>query len=133
LILLACPTIGNIPRTASGLWFAAAHGGCSVGTRIFRDGTVVVVPAAGQLPYTGDETAIIQTIGIKPSQHLQIDNTYILERVVNGLAQHAVVNSNIIRSKWNYQFTREFSLRFIAQYDGLLSNPNYSNLQTTRT
>ena len=94
---------------------------------------MVVVPAAGQLPYTGDETAIIQTIGIKPSQHLQIDNTYILERVVNGLAQHAVVNSNIIRSKWNYQFTREFSLRFIAQYDGLLSNPNYSNLQTTRT
>jgi hypothetical protein len=101
-------------------------------TRIFRDGTVVVVPAAGQLPYTGDETAINQTIGIKPSQRLQIDNTYILERVVNGLAQHAVVNSNIIRSKWNYQFTREFSLRFIAQYDGLLSNPNYSNLQTTK-
>jgi hypothetical protein len=101
-------------------------------TRIFRDGTVVVVPAAGQLPYTGNETAIFQTIGIKPTHRLQIDNTYILERVVNGLANHAVVNSDIIRSKWNYQFTREFSLRFIAQYDGLLTNPNYSNLQTTK-
>jgi hypothetical protein len=101
-------------------------------TRIIRDGTVVVVPAAGQLPYTGNETAINQTIGIKPTHSLQIDNTYILERVVNGLAQHAVVNSDIIRSKWNYQFTREFSLRFIAQYDGLLTNPGYSNLQTTK-
>lgn len=101
-------------------------------TRIFRDGTVVVVPAAGQLPYTGNETAIYQTIGLKPTHRLQIDNTYILERVVNGAAHHGVVNSDIIRSKWNYQFTREFSLRFIAQYDGLLTNPVYSDLQTTK-
>lgn len=101
-------------------------------TRIIRDGTVVVVPAAGQLPYTGNETAINQTIGIKPTHRLQIDNTYILERVVNGAVHHAVVNSDIIRSKWNYQFTREFSLRFIAQYNGLLSNPTYSDLQTTK-
>jgi hypothetical protein len=101
-------------------------------TRIFRDGTVTVVPPAGQLPYTGDETAIFQTIGIKPTDRLQIDNTYILERVVNGLTHHAVVNSNILRSKWNYQFTREFSLRFIAQYNGLLTSPNYSSLQTTK-
>lgn len=101
-------------------------------TRIFRSGAVVVVPAAGQLPYTGDETAIFQTIGIKPTSRLQIDNTYILDRVVNGLADHAVFNNHIARSKWNYQFSPEFSLRFIAQYNGLLSNPSYSSLQTTK-
>ena len=101
-------------------------------TRIFRNGTIVVVPAAGQLPYTGNETFIYQTIGIKPTHRLQIDNTYILERVVNGLVHHGVVNSDIVRSKWNYQFNREFSLRFIAQYNGLLTNPNYSSLQTTK-
>src|SRR5262249_35398281 len=101
-------------------------------TRIFRDGTVVVVPAAGQLPYTGNETAINQTISLKPTHRLQIDNTYILERVVDGLTKHAVVNSDIIRSKWNVQFTREFSLRFIAQYNGQLANPNFSSLQTTK-
>lgn len=101
-------------------------------TRIFRDGSVVVVPAAGQLPYTGNETAIVQTIGIKPLSRLQIDNTYILERVVNGLAHHAVVNSDIVRSKWNYQFTPELSFRFIGQYNGVLTNPRYSSLQTTK-
>lgn len=101
-------------------------------TKIIRDGTVVVVPPTGQLPYTGNETAITNTLGIKPTNSLQIDNTYILERVVNGLAHHAVVNSNIIRSKWNYQFTREFSLRFIAQYNGVLTNPSYSSLPTTK-
>jgi len=101
-------------------------------TRIFRNGTVVVVPAPGQLPYTGNETAISQTIGLKPTDRLQIDNTYILERVTNGLVHHAVVNSNIVRSKWNYQFNRDFSLRVIAQYNGLLANPQYSSLQTTK-
>jgi hypothetical protein len=75
---------------------------------------------------------IQQLIGIKPTERLQIDNAYILERVTNGLAHHAVVNSNIFRSKWNYQFTREFSLRFIAQYNGLVANPSYSSLQTTK-
>jgi hypothetical protein len=101
-------------------------------TRIFHNGVVVFVPAPGQLPYTGNETAITQTIGIKPIGQLQIDNTYILDRVTNGMAQHAVVNNSIVRSKWNYQFTREFSLRFIAQYNGLLANPSYSSLQNTK-
>src|SRR5206468_781551 len=84
------------------------------------------------LPYTGNETAIFQTIGIKPLSRLQIDNTYILERVVDGLAHHAVVNSDIVRSKWNYQFSPEFSFRFIGQYNGVLTNPHYSSLQTTK-
>jgi Domain of unknown function (DUF5916) len=97
-------------------------------TRWFRDGTVVVVPPNGQLPYVGNETALTQGIGIKPTGRLQIDNTYILERVVNGAAKHAVVNNHIIRSKWNYQFNREFSLRFIGQYNGLLANQQFSSL-----
>jgi hypothetical protein len=101
-------------------------------SRIFRNGSVVIVPANGQLPYTGNETAISQTIGIKPTGSLQIDNTYILERVTNGLAHRAVVNSNIVRSKWNYQFTRDLSLRFIAQYNGVLTNPGFSSLHTTK-
>ena len=93
---------------------------------------MVVVPAAGQLPYTGNETAIFQSIGLKPTNRLQIDNTYILERITNGLVHHAVFNSDIVRSKWNYQFSRELSLRFIAQYNGLLSNPQYSSLQSSK-
>jgi hypothetical protein len=100
--------------------------------RAFRQGTVVVVPPKGQLPYTGDETAITALLGIKPTRRLQIDNSYILERVVNGAVGHAVVNSNTIRSKWNYQFTKEFSLRFIGQYTGTLTNPQYSSLPTTK-
>jgi hypothetical protein len=99
---------------------------------IIRDGTPVVIVPTGQLPYTGNETAITQTLGLKPVGRLQIDNMYILERIVNGKAHHAVLNSHIIRSRVNYQFTRELSLRFIGQYNGQLANANYSSLQTEK-
>jgi Domain of unknown function (DUF5916) len=101
-------------------------------TKIIRDGIPVVVPAAGQLPYSGNETSINQTLRVKPTGSLQIDNTYILDRVTNGAVNHAVFNNHIIRSKWNYQFTHELSLRFIGQYNGLLANPVYSSLQTSK-
>jgi hypothetical protein len=101
-------------------------------TTIVRDGTTVVVVPSGKLPYTGNETAITQTLGLKPMGRLQIDNTYILERIVNGKAQHAVFNSHIIRSRVNYQFTRELSMRFIGQYNAQLANSNYTSLTTDK-
>jgi hypothetical protein len=42
------------------------------------------------------------------------------------------MNNHIIRSKWNYQFTREFSFRFIGQYSTVLSNKYFTFLQTTK-
>jgi hypothetical protein len=101
-------------------------------TRVIRDGTVLVVVPNGRLPITGDELFIDQSVTLRPTKRLEIDNTYILDRVLNGSAHHAAFNNHIIRSKWNYQFTREFSLRFIGQYNGLLANPLYSSLQTTK-
>jgi len=101
-------------------------------TRVFHEGAVVFVPAGGQLPYTGEETTVFQTISLKPTTRLQVDNTYILDRVLNGAAHRSVLNNHIVRTKWNYQFTPQFSLRFIAQYNGLLTNPAYSSLQTVK-
>ena len=101
-------------------------------TKVIRDGTVLIDVPAGQLPITGDETAITQTMTLKPIRRLQIDNTYILDRVLNGAIHHAAFNNHIIRSKWNYQFTPALSLRFITQYNGLLANPAQSSLSTTK-
>jgi hypothetical protein len=101
-------------------------------TQIIRDGTVLIVVPTGQLPITGSETFINQTMSIKPTGRLEIDNTYILDRALNGAAHHASFNNHIARSQWNYQFTRALSLRAIIQYNGLLANPTYSSLQTTK-
>ena len=101
-------------------------------TKVIRDGIVLIDVPAGQLPITGDETAITQTMSLKMTRHLEIDNTYILDRVLNGAAHQAAFNNHIIRSKWNYQFTPALSLRMITQYNGLLANPNQSSLTTTK-
>jgi len=101
-------------------------------TTVVRDGTVLIVVPTGQLPITGDELFINHTMSVKPTGHLEIDNTYILDRVLNGAAHHSSFNNHIIRSQWNYQFTRALSLRAILQYNGLLANPAYSSLQTTK-
>lgn len=99
---------------------------------LIRSGAVNIVVPTGQLPNEGDETSINAGLTYKPFNGLQIDNTYILDRVRHNLLDHAVFDNHIIRSKWNYQFNPAFSLRFIAQYNGLLANQQFSSLQTTK-
>jgi predicted porin len=100
--------------------------------RIFRQGAVNVVVPSGQLPNEGDETTINAVLTLKPFNGLQIDNTYILDRVRHNPIDHAVFNNHILRTESNYQFTPALSLRFIMQYNDLLANQQFSSLQTTK-
>jgi len=69
---------------------------------------------------------------VRPTGKLTIDNTYLLTRLRSLSSGPNIFNNHIIRSKWNYQFTREFSLRFIGQYAAVLANQNLTSLQTTK-
>jgi hypothetical protein len=100
---------------------------------LIRGGTINLVVPQGQLPIEGDETTVNFTLGLKPVGQMQIDNTYILDHVRRNPIGHAVYNNHIIRSKWNYQISRELSVRVIGQYNGLLANPTYSSLTTTKS
>ena len=104
----------------------------STTTNFTRGGTVDVVVPQGQLPTTADETSLRQTITVNPMSKLVIDNTYIWDRVDRNRLHASAFNNHIIRSKWNYQFNRELSVRVIAQYNGLLANQNFSSLTTTK-
>ena len=69
---------------------------------------------------------------LRPTGKLTVDNTYLLTRF-RGLNQGpGIFDNHIVRSRWNYQFTREFSLRFIGQYAAVLANQNLTSLQTTK-
>ena len=61
---------------------------------------------------------------VRPVKGLTIDNTYLLTRLRDVNTNANMFNNHIIRSKWNYQFTRELSLRVIGQYNAVLSNYN---------
>jgi len=69
---------------------------------------------------------------LRPIKGLTIDTSYLLSRLLDKENGHSAFNNNIIRSKWNYQFTREFSLRFIGQYSSVLANPLNTSLQSTK-
>ncbi len=72
------------------------------------------------------------TATVRPTTQLTIDNAYFLTRLRDNITGRSILNNHIIRSKWNYQFTRELSLRLIGQYTAVLSTPELSTLQRTK-
>jgi hypothetical protein len=81
------------------------------------------------------------TLTVRPMKPLKIENTYLFERLrateseyLFALSQVAlsttpgvpigkgIFNNHILRSKWNWQFTPQLSLRLILQYNSVLAN-----------
>ncbi len=99
------------------------------------------VPAANALPQSllsRSDTATA-SLTFRPVKPLKIENTYLFERLrateneyLLTLAQisqmpgvrigQGIFNDHIVRSKWNWQFTPQLSLRLILQYNSLLAN-----------
>ena len=89
------------------------------------------VPSTGR-PVSARNNYINGNMTLRPLKRLTIDNTYLLTRFRSGSTSASIFNNHIIRSKWNYQFNRELSLRFISQYTATLANPQLTSLQTTK-
>jgi len=89
-------------------------------------------PPSGEEPFLADETPARLDITVRPGSGLRVDNTYLLTRLTDRASDESVFNNHIFRSKWNYQFTRELSLRVILQYDTTLANPSLTSLETTK-
>jgi len=77
------------------------------------------------------------TLTLRPVKPLKIENTYLFERLrateneyLFALSQapagatigKAIFDNHIVRSKWNWQFTPQLSLRVILQYNSVLAN-----------
>ncbi len=91
-------------------------------------------PAVGAFPYLGRRNGVDVEMTLHPVNRLEIDNSYLWFRLggIEGLRQPAF-NNHIIRSKWNYQFTRALSARMIWQYNSILSNPLWTSLAPAKT
>ena len=68
----------------------------------------------------------------RPASNVRLDNSYILDRVLEPTTGESVYNNHIVQSKMNWQFNRELSVRLIAQYNTVLANPSVSSLQSTK-
>lgn len=89
-------------------------------------------PPAGRIPFLANRNQADTSLTLRPTNRLQIDNTYLWFRMRDTNSRHAVFNNHIIRSKWNYQFTRAFSFRFIGEYASVLASPQFTSLPTTK-
>ncbi len=117
--------------------YAHHHEGFWVNTAYFKQVTFSAEVNWGQQtnydtavgpPVLARANNIIAGASIRPVRGLTIDNTYLLSRMSDLATGANAFNNHIIRSKWNYQFNREMSVRFIGQYNTTLTNPSLSSL-----
>jgi hypothetical protein len=80
------------------------------------------VPPAGMAPFLARLDMGSATFIVRPVKPLKIENTYLFERLRTIGTNHGIFNDHILRSKWNWQFTPQLSLRMILQYNALLAN-----------
>ena len=90
----------------------------------YRQGKALnLVPQASSLPYVADTSRMDFTLLWRPIDRVSINNTYFLTELENSGGGAKILSNEIFRSNWNYQFTKELSLRFIAQYDKTDTGP----------
>jgi hypothetical protein len=89
-------------------------------------------PVSGVAPAIGHEDQGNATLTFHASGRLRIDNTYLIEHLRERDSRLTAVTNHIVRSKWNWQFTRELSARVIFQYASVLSDPVISSLSPTK-
>jgi Domain of unknown function (DUF5916)/Carbohydrate family 9 binding domain-like len=96
------------------------------------------VPAAHALPQSllSRLNTASASLTFRPMKPLKIENTYLFERLrateneyLSALSENpgvplgkGILNNHIVRSKWNWQFTPQLSLRVILQYNSVLAN-----------
>ena len=90
------------------------------------------VPPDGEEPVPARVTRAELDITLRPTSRLRNDNTYILSRLRSFQGGESIFTNHIIRSRWNWQFNRELSLRVILQYDTVLVNPALTRLETSK-
>jgi Domain of unknown function (DUF5916) len=90
------------------------------------------VPPAGQAPLLANLTHGEVTMTIRPLTKLEVDNTYLLERLTSREGGASIFNNHIIRSKWNWQFSPRLGVRTIFQYNTILPNEEMTSLQPTK-
>jgi hypothetical protein len=95
-------------------------------------GNVNYNPATGHAPFLLDQQYLSALFTLQPLRQLTADNTYLLDRDHAATGGAFVYESQVFRSKINYQFTRALSARVIVEYDSTLANPALTSLARTK-
>jgi len=92
-------------------------------------------PAPGVAPFIGSFRDVALSVTLRPLPSLLVDQTYIFSHLgAREDSGHAgrVFDNHILRTRVNYQFTREFSARAIVDYNGIWANASLVTLDPHR-
>src|SRR5205085_6884150 len=93
-------------------------------------------PAADLVPFLGNYRDLALGLLIKPVSRLSLSETVLWSRLDGRAATPAagadIFENRIVRSRANYQFTREWSLRAILDYNSVASNRAVVDLEAGR-
>ena len=98
----------------------------------FYGGNVNYNPVTGAAPSLLHEDLVQALVSVQPIRQLTSDNTYLLDRDFEAGNRLFAYESQTLRTKLNYQFTKAFSARVIVEYDSVLANPLTSSLARTK-
>jgi hypothetical protein len=120
--------------TFSSEWFKwlAAQGSYAHGSG------VNYYPAAGYQPFPGDWQNGYLDLTLRPTPRLLLEEKYLYSHLRTRPGWQftptptAIYNNHIVRSKVNYQFSRELSIRAIVDYNGVLPNASLVALDRTK-
>jgi hypothetical protein len=109
----------------------------TIGAQYFLGDSVNFSPSASGLPPCNKPCLARWNFGelaltLHPFPGLKIDNIYLFTRLRSRETVAAIFNNHVVRTKWNYQFNKEFSLRMILEYNATLANPAFTSLPTSK-
>jgi hypothetical protein len=97
----------------------------------FGAGTLVnYYPAGGNAPSSADARNGLLNFTWRPSMRLKLEGSYIYNRL--GSAHAVMYNNHVMRTRVNYQFSPRLSLRMIADYNAVLSDPSKIDLDRAK-
>jgi hypothetical protein len=93
-------------------------------------------PAGGVPPYLAHAVDGFAEIVVRPAPHIRVSQTYIYsrrrgrdgDRPAGVSGTPVIFDNHLLRSRLNYQFTRELSLRLIVDYNAVLPNSSLIGL-----
>ena len=95
--------------------------------------TIGDCPITPLLPGPGKSRFAQVSATFRPNRGLTVENTFFYYSLRDVNTNLNFINNYIARSKWNYQFTRAFSLRLIGEYNGNIANPGFTSLQNAKS
>lgn len=95
--------------------------------------TIGDCPITPLLPGPGKSRFAQVSATFRPNRGLTVENTFFYYSLRDVNTNLNFINNYIARSKWNYQFTRAFSLRLIGEYNGNITNSAFTSAQNAKS